>query len=380
MQIAENLQAVITARNITVRYNQISKRVELIMPGGFSIIDEQDNATLTLLTDEAVKAGMTAARIDEFCTAIAARNPFCPVRAFIESVEWDGHSRFEQFFKQIDTPTPEIARSLIKKWLVQAVAAVYESDGLSAAGVLVLMGSQGVGKTRLLRSLAKGVDDYFLEGALLSPDDKDSVMIVCSRWIVELGEVDATFRKSDIAQLKAFITKSVDVLRKPYARKDSFLPRRSVFAASVNEFQFLQDSTGNRRFWPIEVTGVTLDADLNIQQLWAEMKTLYDLGVTWHMSAVELGELNAHCALFEVSEPIVEKLLSRFEFDQCADWQHMRMKDIVVQLEVYSATKADEVALAKAIRKYNGNQPPKIIKGVREHIVPKVMRGGTSFI
>ena len=39
--------------------------------------------------------------------------------------------------------------------------------------------------------------------------EKDSVMQCVRNWIVELGELDATFRKSDIASLKSFITSCV---------------------------------------------------------------------------------------------------------------------------------------------------------------------------
>jgi putative DNA primase/helicase len=74
----------------------------------------------------------------------------------------------------------------------------------------------------------------FLEGQTLNPAEKDSVLTAVSHWIVELGELDATFKKADIAQLKAFVTKTSDKVRRPYALKDSSFPRRTVFAGTVN--------------------------------------------------------------------------------------------------------------------------------------------------
>ena len=52
---------------------------------------------------------------------------------------------------------------------------------------------------------AKDMDAYIKDGITLNPSDKDSVMQCVRNWIVELGELDATFRKSDIASLKSFI-------------------------------------------------------------------------------------------------------------------------------------------------------------------------------
>jgi putative DNA primase/helicase len=46
----------------------------------------------------------------------------------------------------------------------------------------------------------------------------------------------------------------VDKLRLPYARTDSEFQRRTVFAASVNPEEFLQDETGNLRWWVLPVT------------------------------------------------------------------------------------------------------------------------------
>jgi|GEM_PF-1323516 len=369
-QVTENLEVVVKSKGITIRYNQITKRSEIIIPNMHCVYDEQENASLTKLTDEAVKAGMTAARIDEMSTVIAANNPYCPIQAYIETKPWDGQSRIEQFCSQLETPNLEFAKILIRKWLIQAVAAVYEPDGLSGAGILVLVGSQGVGKTRLLRDLTSGVADLFLEGAMLDPSDKDSVMTACSHWVVELGELDATFKKSDIAQLKAFITRNTDKLRRPYARKDSNFARRTVFAGTVNEYQFLQDTTGNRRFWPIEIQSVHRDTTIDYQQLWAEIKTHYDQGEGWHLSTEGMAQLSQHCEVFEATDPVIELLLRHYNFHSAKRWEATLMTDICINLGIQNPSKSQMQKLASAIKKYNGNKDPKTVNGTKRHFVP----------
>ena len=370
-QVSENLKALLNHQGIIVRYNQIKKNTEIIIPGMNCVIDERDNTALTILIDESVKAGLSPTRIDEMASAIASQNPFCPVQTYIESKSWDGRSRIDAFCDQINTPHPAMARFLIRKWLLQSVAAVYETKGINGAGVLVFTGSQGVGKTRILRDLTSGIQDVFLEGATLNPDDKDSVLTCCSHWMVELGELDATFKKSDVAQLKAFLTRSSDTLRKPYARKDSMFPRRTVFAGTVNDFQFLHDPTGNRRFWPVEVLGINRDPAIDYQQLWAEFKVIYNSGKeSWHLSALEIDQLNTYSEQFNVTEPVVEKLLKKYDFASCQKWDCRLMSDICVDINLDKPTRGDMQRLAAAIKKYNGNRTPKESNGKKYHWVP----------
>ena len=48
----------------------------------------------------------------------------------------------------------------------------------------------------------------------LDTGNKDSQITAICHWIVEIGELDSSFRK-DIARLKGFITSDRDKVRKP---------------------------------------------------------------------------------------------------------------------------------------------------------------------
>jgi putative DNA primase/helicase len=369
-QVSENLLVVLGANSITARYNQITKRPELLVPGLQCVKDESDNTSLTVSTDLAIKAGMTANRVPELLDAIAAQNPYCPVQTYIDSKPWDGVSRFAQFTGQIVCANPTFTALLWRKWLIQAVGAVYEPCGISNAGVIVLTGAQNIGKTTFFRALTAGVSGVFLEGQTLNPADKDSVLTAVSHWIVELGELDATFKKADIAQLKAFVTKTSDKVRRPYARKDSSFPRRTVFAGTVNDFQFLHDITGNRRFWPIAVDAITLDPSLDFQQFWAEVKTWYYSGEKWYLNNQELDTLNQYSEQFMVNDPDIEALLSKYPFIGCTQWTAELMKEICRKAYIDNPTKAQTMKLASAIRKYNGGQKPLNSNQGGRHFVP----------
>jgi len=366
-----NVRAVLEHEGVTARYNQMTKELEIIVPGVSSVPDESSNSNQTAALDLLIRHGVPYARGPEQINAIAASNPYCPVRQMIESKLWDGSPRFELFASQITTPHPDEARTYLRKWLIQTVAAVYVLDGLSASGMLVLTGPQGIGKTMLIRVLASVVADSFLEGATLDPSNKDSVMTIASHWIVELGELDATFRKSDLAQLKAFITKSLDKLRRPFAKKDSELPRRTSMAGTVNDAEFLYDTTGNRRFWVIQVDAIHIEHSIDIQQLWAEVKTWYDAGETWHFNQEEQLSLNQHNSQFEVVDPISEKIQMKFNFQEMVKTTWLTATRIA-EIALYDhPTKGEVQRVSTVVRSLNGGQA-KRVKGVRLLCVPGV--------
>jgi len=366
-----NVKAVLESEGVTARYNQMTKELEVIVPGVSSVPDESSNSNQTAALDLLTRHGVPYARGPEQINAIAASNPYCPVRQMIESKLWDGSPRFELFAAQITTPHPMEARTYLRKWLIQAVAAVYLLDGLSAAGMLVLAGPQGIGKTMLIRLLASVVADSFLEGATLDPSNKDSVMTIASHWIVELGELDATFRKSDLAQLKAFITKSLDKLRRPFAKKDSELPRRTVMAGTVNDAEFLYDTTGNRRFWVIQADAIHIDRSIDIQQLWAEVKTWFDQGETWHFNQQEQLSLNQHNSQFEVVDPVAEKIISKFDFQNMVKTSWLTATRIAEIALFDRPTKGEVQRVSTVVRGLNGNQA-KRVGGNRLLCVPGV--------
>ena len=56
----------------------------------------------------------------------------------------------------------------------------------------------------------------------------------------------------------------------------------SVFVGTTNENEYLRDSTGARRFWPIKIGSINLPLiEANRDQLFAEAVHLYKSGAKW---------------------------------------------------------------------------------------------------
>lgn len=378
----QNLAEILNRLGVVVRYNVIKKDEEILIPRQSFTIDNQANASLAWVQSECAAFGFPTAKVQDFITYIADQNPYNPVATWIESKPWDGVSRLQDFYATIeakneftDPDATKLKETLIKRWLISAVAAAYSPKGISAAGVLVLQGDQYLGKTKWFKTLVPSDMDLLKDGLLLRPDNKDSVKQVVSYWMVELGELDATFRKSDIAALKSFITKDSDELRLAYARKESHFARRTVFFGSVNPRQFLNDPTGNRRYWTIECESINHSHKIDMQQLWAEVLTVWKGGEGYYLLHDEMDLLNAHNESFTASDPVEERMLERLDFDAPQTmWSWKQATSVLLDCGIDRPTRADSMAAAALLRKHNGGET-KRSNGKTLHFCPPCLRG-----
>lgn len=162
------------------------------------------------------------------------------------------------------------------KWMVAAVARVFE-PGCRVDYMLILEGEQGVKKSTTIEILG---GEWYTD-ARLNFADKDSLLIVQGRWIIEMAELEG-MNKAETSETKKFLTQHIDLFRPPYGRKLVKYPRRCVFAGTVNLDAYLKDDSGNRRFWPVRVTAIDADAlKRDVDQLWAEAVALYKAGTPW---------------------------------------------------------------------------------------------------
>jgi len=356
----ENMRTLLSRLGYLIRYNVIKKSIEVLIPGAAFTRDNRSNASIAVIYSECEKVRMSTKFVAQFLIKIADENQYNPVLTWMESQPWDGVSRLEDFYATVRSSAP-IKKKLMRKWLVQCVAAAANPDGIANQGILTFIGPQNIGKTTWFQRLAPPELDVVLTGHTLDTKSKDSIFIALSHWIVELGEVDATMRKSDISALKSFITQTVDKLRRPYAATESEFSRRTVFGASVNDSQYLHDPSGNRRFWSLEADGFVLNHTVDMQQLWAEVLLLYRAGERWYLDQNDVAELNEHNADYTVVDPIDERLGQGFDWAaQPVHWVWMTATQALQRCGIKDPTKANTIAASIALKKLNGAQRKKV--------------------
>jgi putative DNA primase/helicase len=358
----QNIRYMLDTYGITCRYDIIRKKPHIVIPNTEFLRDRELTGKYTFIKNLMALNEMPVMGSLDFVDLLCEQNPFNPVAAWIESKPWDGVKRLQSFYDTVKSVgSKELKEILIMRWMISAIAAAYNPKGVSAHGVLVFTGKQYVGKTQWFKNLVPQDLRLTKDGLLLDPRDKDSVMNCVSNWIVELGEVDATFRKADIAQLKAFLTKDLDSLRSPYDRALTNFERRTVFFASVNDTEYLSDPTGSRRFWTIEVDELNHTHGLDMQQIWSEVLDLYKSGESWYLNTTEMSALNMLNENYEVVCPIYEKIAGLF------DWEKKRMfetrifhDELFVMLELKNPQRNDVRKINDALKKLGGKKPTRI--------------------
>jgi putative DNA primase/helicase len=311
----DNINGVLKVHDVDVRYNVIKKKLEIDIPDMEFIADMFEEASLIEIEDRCINMGIPHTKVRDYLKVLARE--YNPVKEWIDSEPWDGTDRLPDFLGSLTTEeSAQLKDMLLKKWLVSCVAAAYEKNGVELEGILVLQGAQGLGKTLWFKRLCDYNKGWLLEGATLNPSDKDSVKRAVSHWIVELGEIESTFKKSDIDQLKAFVTSKTDELRLPYDRAFTTYQRRTAFYASVNAREFLTDTSGNRRFWVLAVRDINVNHGVNMQQLWAQVKeTMYVPGQkNWFLSPDERELLHDSNEAYRTQSSVEDLILEHVKF------------------------------------------------------------------
>lgn len=214
----------------------------------------------------------------------SAKQTFNPVQEYIKGEAWDGVPRLDTIFIDYlganDTP---YVRAVTRKSIVAMIARAM-TPGVKHDEMTVLIGAQGIGKSTMLACLGH----KWYSDSLTQFEGKEAAELIQGIWVNEVGEMQAMSRSSTNA-VKQFLSKREDIYREPYGRRTNSYPRRGVFFGTTNDYEFLKDLTGNRRFNPIDVglqkpTKNIFDEFPNlVRQVIAEAYTRWQLGETLHL-------------------------------------------------------------------------------------------------
>lgn len=261
------------------------------MKGGWN---DSDNAALKVYLSN--KYGIySPTKTKDAILAVAAERSYHPIKEYLDHLpEWDGTDRVEtlliDYFNATDN---SYTRAVTRKMMVAAVARIVH-PGTKFDSVLILNGPQGIGKSTFFAKLA---GDWFSDSLTLTDmKDKAGPEKLQGYWILELGEL-AGMRKTDVEVVKSFISRSDDKYRASYGVNVESHPRQCIIVGSTNaESGFLRDITGNRRFWPVRISGdgkrkAWQMSVYDVEQIWAETLVLYAKGEKLYLegSDVELA-------------------------------------------------------------------------------------------
>lgn len=248
------------------RFNELTSKVET--HNGDAVTDgvcNQLHSRLTLDFDAAFTKDAVFTQVD----VQAARSTYHPVREYLDSLEWDGEKRLDDWVPRLlgaeNTPYHCAVGGLV---LCGGVERAYR-PGCKQDYMSILEGGQGIGKSKAIRMLVPNQAWFLDKGFNVHDLDKTSENIQ-GAWIVEVGELKG-MKMVDADALKQWLTQEQDHLCLKYVRRSQDFPRQCIFIGTTNRNRYLNDETGGRRFLPvqcgrIDVNGIIKERD----QLWAE--------------------------------------------------------------------------------------------------------------
>ena len=295
-----------------LRKNELTGAIEYTSPTGKTVVlqgNDLDLMTTKLSCEHGVF--IPEQRIKAAIQYAAGKNQYCPIRRYLDhcAAHSKPHPDWEKVGQTFLGNTHQIATLAMQRMMIGAVARAY-NPGVSMSWLPILVGAQGVGKSMFARNLVP--QDLFSE--ITTPLEtlmKETYRLHVA-WLLELPEIDNYFNVRNIENFKNLITTRVDEVRFPYAQLPSKLARRFVLIGTTNRNQFLVDSTGNRRFVPLEVGAQfaipwkQLIAERD--SLWAAAVQAYRDGVDYEFNSGEIAAISEYIQEFGDPDPWADKV------------------------------------------------------------------------
>ena len=206
--------------------------------------------------------------IEDAMLADASIRCFHPVCDWLDTLVWDGKPRLDNWLvNAFDCKNTQLHRAIGAKFLIAAVRRV-RRPGFKFDHMMVLEGAQGIGKSTALRVLFG--DPWFSDHVPSDLASKDAAQALLGIWCLEFAEIEHLIR-AEVETIKAFLSRPVDRYRPPYGKSYEEHPRQCVMVGTTNSDDYLRDTTGNRRIWPIACKSADPGwIEVNRDQLWAE--------------------------------------------------------------------------------------------------------------
>lgn len=250
---------------------------------------DTDYTRLRYILEENGFRPVSAELIKDCVRLVADEFQFDSAVEWIENVvpAWDGRPRIETFYPDyLDTFDTAYTRKVsMYHWTAMAGRALVA--GIKADMTPIWVSKQGTRKTTAVAALAPSLE-FFVEINFNTPDETLARMMR-GRLVGEIAELRGLHTK-DAESIKAWMSRTHETWIPKYREFATTYGRRVVFVGTTNRDEFLADETGNRRWLPVRVGNIDVEAiERDRLQLWAEARDRFKAGGIGWQGVAELA-------------------------------------------------------------------------------------------
>jgi hypothetical protein len=311
-QVNERKDDVKTIQSIfsNIRRNRLTGDYECTKDGTTHRFSGNEIDTLTVKLSCENDSFIPEARIKQAFQYAAGLNVYCPIQNYLDRCsKVTPHEQWDSLGEAFLGSQHKISTMTLQRMMIGAVARAF-NPGCSMSWLPILVGAQGAGKSMFARNLVP--EDLFAEISI----DIELLMKEAYRlhvaWLLELPEIDGYFKGKTIEKFKNLVTTRVDEVRRPYESLPSRLPRAFVMIGTTNRNQFLVDSTGNRRFVPLEIsTGFQIPwqrLSSERDALWSAALQAYRNNQPYEFNTSEIAQISEYIQEFADPDPWMDKI------------------------------------------------------------------------
>lgn len=314
-----------------LRLNLVTQQLEYGPADRPCPIDDISTAYALISIDQ--EAPFPKTTVMDVANIIGKANRYHPVRAYLQSclAASEPCPYFDRLGSELlGLPSDELENPVmpdgsrlgdlvLRRALIGAVARAM-NPGCDMDWMPILVGSQNLGKSAFFRYLVppatsgRGHWVTTLQQGITYLKDRPHTLH-CG-WIVVLDEIERYFQRRYVEELKNLVSVNVDRSAKKYQNEQSY-ERSFVLVGATNSTDFLQDPTGNRRFFPVLVKGkvpsiqnpdiLIIDLDRlkrDRESIWAAAYQAWLAGETHQFSSSEIAWVERYVAAFDVDSSI----------------------------------------------------------------------------
>ena len=255
-----------------------------------------------------------------------------PFTLYVQELpEWDGEDRLVDLASRVSSEAYWV--KYFHRWM-QALLAQWMGKNTTYANCvapLLVSEEQGWQKSTFCKSLMpEPLQAYYTDQIDLSAngrlEGKLGVM-----GLINLDEFDRLTSRG-MAKLKNLMQLSSLSIRKAYQKNYAPLPRIASFIGTSNRKDLLDDPTGSRRFLCVEVEHRIDCSNINLSQIYAQLKAELETGERYWFTPEEEQEIQCHNEAFYQIHP--EEELFRNHFRTPSEGETCEMLSLSEILEV----------------------------------------------